>query len=84
MSYAITYMWNHKKGHNELCRTETDSQTWKNLWLPKETGCAGKDGLGVWDGNVVNLGCDDGCTTINIIKFIELRKNNNFKNSLKN
>ena len=25
---------------NELiCRTETDSQTLKNLWLPKETGC---------------------------------------------
>ena len=32
---------------------------------------AGKDGLGVWDGNVLKLGCDDGCTTINIIKFIE-------------
>ena len=28
MSYAITYMWNLKKGHNELiCRTDTDSQT---------------------------------------------------------
>ena len=34
----------------------------------------GKDGLGVWDGNVLKLGCDDGCTTINIIKFIEFRK----------
>ena len=32
MSYAITYMWNLKKRYNEpLCRTETDSQTWKNL-----------------------------------------------------
>ena len=39
MSYAITYMWNLKKGHNELlCRTDTDSQTLKNLWFPKETG----------------------------------------------
>ena len=28
-SYAITYMWNLKKGHNELfCRTDTDSQTY--------------------------------------------------------
>ena len=31
----------------------------------------GRDGLEVWDGNVVKLGCDDGCTTINIIKFTE-------------
>ena len=27
---------------------------------------------GVGDGNV-KLGCDDGCTTINIIKFTELK-----------
>ena len=49
-SSAITYIWNLKKGHNELlCRTETDSQTLKNLYFPNETGwglggCAG--GLG--------------------------------------
>ena len=24
-SNAIAYMWNLKKGHNELCRTDTDS-----------------------------------------------------------
>ena len=54
-----------KKDTNELiCRTETDSQI---------LGCRGREGLGVWDGNVVKLGCDDGCTTINIIKFIELK-----------
>ena len=34
-----------KKGHNELlCRTDTDSQTLKNVWFPKETGW----GLGGW------------------------------------
>ena len=33
----------------------------------------GSDGLGVWDGNVKS-GCDDGCTTINVIKFIEFKK----------
>ena len=33
----------------------------------------GRDGLGVWDGNVLKLGCDDGCTTTNIIKFTELK-----------
>ena len=34
----------------------------------------GWDGLRVWDGTVLKLGCDDGCKTINIIKFIELKK----------
>ena len=63
-----------KKRYNELiCRTEADSQTLKNLWLSKETGWQRRDGLGVWDGNV-KLGCNDGCTTINIIKFIELKR----------
>ena len=32
------------------------------------------DGLGVWDGNAIKLGCDDHCTTINVIKFIKKRK----------
>ena len=39
----------------------------------EETGWGGWDGLGVWDGNVIKLGCDDGYTTINIIKCIELK-----------
>ena len=38
VSYAITYMCDLKKGHNELCRTKIDSQTLTNLWFPKETG----------------------------------------------
>ena len=30
ISYAITYMWNLRKGYNKLiCRIETDSQTEK-------------------------------------------------------
>ena len=30
MSYALTYMWNLKKGHSGLlCRTDIDSQTEK-------------------------------------------------------
>ena len=32
------------------------------------------DGLVVWDGNAIKLGCDDRCTTINVTKFIELKK----------
>ena len=36
-------MWNLKKDTNELiCRTGTDSQALKNLWLPKGKG--GGDG----------------------------------------
>ena len=31
-------------------------------------------GLGVWDGIVVILGCGDGCTTISVIKFTELKQ----------
>ena len=29
------------------------------------------DALRVWDGNSLKLGCDDCCTPINVIKFIE-------------
>ena len=48
ISYAITYIWNLRKGYKELIRrTETDSQMLKYLWLLKETGCGGWDGLGV-------------------------------------
>ena len=64
-------MWNLKQGHNELlCRIDTDSQTEK-LMVPNETDWGWRNVLGVWDGNTVKLGCDDHCTTINVIKFIE-------------
>ena len=33
----------------------------------------GSDGLGVWAWNVVNLGCDDGRTTMNIINSLSLK-----------
>ena len=56
-SYATTYMWNLKKGYNELiCRTETDSQTLKNLRLPKETGWRGGMAWGLgWKCSKVRL-----------------------------
>ena len=49
ISNAITYIWNLKKGQTELCRTDTDSQTLKNIWFPNETswGLGGyTEGLG--------------------------------------
>ena len=65
-----------KKGYKELtCRTKTDLKTLKNLWLSKETGWGEvRDGVGVCVGIAVKLGCDDVCTTINTIKFTELKK----------
>ena len=75
-SNAIKYIWSLKKGYNELfCRTKTDSQTCKNVWLLNETGWGG-GGLGVGDENVLKLGCDDGCPTVNTITFLELKKKN--------
>ena len=48
-SYAITYMSNLKKGHNELlCRKDTDAQTLKNLRFPNETGVGGSAGALGW------------------------------------
>ena len=46
------------------------------LWKPygfqmKQFWGGWEDALGVWDGNAVKFGCDDHCTTINVIKFIE-------------
>ena len=29
------------------------------------------DAMGVWDGNAIKSGCDDPCTTTNVIKFFE-------------
>ena len=67
-SNAFTDMWNLKKGQTELlCRTDTDSQTLKNLWFPKETvqgvgRCAGVVGwksceIGLW-WSLYNYRCD--------------------------
>ena len=65
-------MWNLKKGHIELlCRTDTGSQTLKNMVSKGDR--LGGDGLGLWDGNAIKFGCDDHCTPINI-KFIELKR----------
>ena len=29
-----------------------------------------EDALGVWDGNAIELGCDDHCTTTNVINSL--------------
>ena len=44
------------------------------FYLLLKTSNCWRDGLEVWDRKVVKLGCDDGCTTINRIKFTELKK----------
>ena len=50
---------------------QTDSQTLKNCWFPKETGWGWGDAPRVWDGNAIKSGRGDRCTAINVIKFIE-------------
>ena len=70
-------MWNLKKKRDTiyLFTEQKHAQTLKNFWLAKETGCVGKDGLGVLDEIVLKLGHDVGCTTINIIISTELKTN---------
>ena len=71
-SYAITYMWNLKKGHNGLlCRTNTDSQTLKTYSFQRRQGGGRGNALRDWDGNAIKFGCDDRCTMTNAIKLIE-------------
>ena len=41
-----TYMWNLKKGRNELCRTDADSQTLKNCGFQRRQGAGWGDTLG--------------------------------------
>ena len=46
----------------------------EKLKVTKGDRLVGRDGLGVWDGNVLKLGYDGGSITVNIIQFIELKK----------
>ena len=41
----------------------------------------GGEALRVWVGNAIKFGCDDCCTSINVIKFINFKKG---KKNLKN
>ena len=47
---------------------------WKTYGFQKRQIGGVGDGLGVQDGNAMKLDCDDQCTTINVIKFTELKK----------
>ena len=49
------------------------TKDFEKLKVTKGDKLGRRDGLGVWDGNSVKLGCDDPCTTVNTIKFIELK-----------
>ena len=72
IEYFHLHVESKKKGHSVLCKTDTDSQTWKNLWFPNETGWGLGDALRVWNGNAVKFSCDDHCTMIiNVIKCAE-------------
>ena len=40
------------------------------------------DALGVWDGNTIQLDCDDHCTTINVINSLSNKKRKRKKNTM--
>ena len=71
-SYDITYMWNLKrryrwtylKSRNRL--TGFGKNSYQSGQVVVESG-----GLRFGNGNVLKLGCDNGCTTTNTIKFME-------------
>ena len=46
----------------------------EKLMVTKGDSLQGRDGLGVWKGNVLKSTSDDVCTAINVIKFTELKK----------
>ena len=67
-------MWNLKKDTMKLFAEQNLTHRLKKL-IPKQIGwVVGRDELGVWDGNVVKLGCDCDYTTKNIIKFTKFKK----------
>ena len=69
-SYTVIYKWTLKKGYKWIYLQNSDRlRDFEKLMVTK----GGRDRLEIWDGNVLKLGCDDGCITINIIKFIELK-----------
>ena len=72
----LSFICGIQKGYNELiCRIETEHRLCKTYGYERRQVAGGGMGWRFWNGNVVKFGCDDGCTTINIIKFIELKKN---------
>ena len=63
-------MWNLKKAQTELWRTDTVSQTLKNLRFPKETDW----GIERCTGDLECKDCDNHCTTKNIINLLSNKK----------
>ena len=56
-----------------ICIIETDSQDFEKHGYQRRQAMREEMGWGFWNGNVVKLGHYDGCTTIYIIKLIELK-----------
>ena len=64
-------MWNLKKDTVNFFAERILTHRLKNLGFPNETGWGWGDVLKVWDGHAVKFGCDDCCTSINVIKIIK-------------
>ena len=76
LSCAITDMWNLKKKKgtmNFFAEQILSHRLWKTCGFQRRQVGEWGDGLGVWDGHAIKLGCDGRCTPINVIKLIELK-----------
>ena len=74
-SHDITYMWNLRKGYKwTYLQKRNRLPDFENKFMVSkgDRWGQGRGGLWVWDGKVLKLGCDNVCTTINVIKSIGL------------
>ena len=74
-------MWNLRKGHNELCRTDTDSDFEKHGFKRRQFG-GREDALELCDRNRIKLDSDDHCTTKNVLRSLSNNKKKKIKQNL--
>ena len=77
LSSLISGIWKRIQT-NLFAEQKQTHRLWKTYGYQRGQAEGREGWTGVWDGNVLKLGCDDGCATINIIKFIEFKKINFF------
>ena len=68
---SLLHVESKKKDAMNFAEQTLTHRLWKTYGFQmREVGGWG-NGLGVWDENVIKLGFDDHCKTINVIKFVE-------------
>ena len=62
----------------EIHLLKQQTHDFEKLTVTKGDRLRGRDGLGLWDRDILRLRCDAGHTTLNIIKFTEFLKKGTF------